>query len=123
MEGDEETRKAANYIAGMKEYAGAIRSVVTLSTTMLVLPITVLKAVKGDHFVLSNCWLLLGWALLGISIVSGILYQGIAARKIFWKLGHSEIPEWANWPNLTYWVSFLALLGGLFFLVIGLLTV
>ena len=79
------------YVAGMKEFSSAMRSTVALSTAMLVFPITLLKAINPSAAIFTNYWLVGAWALLGLSIMFGIFYQVIAARKIFAKLGNSPI--------------------------------
>lgn len=110
------------YVTGMQEFCSAMRSVVTLSTTMLVFPLTFLTAINSSTGFDPHWSLIVAWVCLGLSILSGIAFQSIAATKIFRKLHSSSVPAWVDYPDLAYWLAMIALVAGLGFLVFGLIV-
>jgi hypothetical protein len=73
-------------------YARGVGVVTSLSTTSLVLPIFFLKDIakisSTQSFANSlSCWAYLGWILLTLSIISGILYFYFSAKwvKLAWE--------------------------------------
>ena len=78
-------------------YARGVGVVTSLSTASLVLPIFFLKDIALISSTASfanslSCWAYLGWALLGFSALSGILYYYFSAKwvKLAW-VGKADI--------------------------------
>ena len=75
-------------------YARGVGVVISLSSTALVLPILFLKDIAKINLTQSfanslSCWAYIGWALLALSVISGILYFYFSAKwvKLAWKKG------------------------------------
>ena len=116
-------------------YQAAVSAVVTLSTASLVLPIFFLKDINGfesgkpimDSISKLVIW---GWVLLGLSILSAIVYQYVSAKwvKMAWGqqadiFGMNISDRFAESAlDITYFLMMVGFLGGLLCMIIFMVT-
>jgi hypothetical protein len=102
-------------------YQKAVATVISLSSAALISPIVFLKdiATSGEHGAIIdvlNCYVYVGWLLLGASIIAGILYYYLSAKwvKLAWSQGADVfwIPLDAKWTErFLDWTYFLMMSG------------
>jgi hypothetical protein len=109
-----------------KRYQKAVGTVISLSSAALLSPIVFLRDVvsPGEHnsIVSLLTWSAYsGWILLGVSIVSGVLYYFFSAKWVKMALGHdadifwyTTNPTFVEWAlDLTYFAMMIGFLGGM----------
>lgn len=112
-----------NYIQAMREFTSTAKSCVTLSTSALVIPITVLKAAYKDDVPLGIA-LYSSWAFLAASVICGLLYQVKATNLIAERLNMatSSVAKYLN-AVFLYNAMIVGLCLGLFCLMFSFLPI
>ncbi|MBG6161517.1 hypothetical protein IWQ54_001167 [Labrenzia sp. EL_195] len=119
--GDEKEVKAIDRVGIFQEFSNSMRSLVTLASALLVLPVTMLKALSPGGPIPFNWCLLIGWVALLSSILAGLAYQLIAAAKIQEELGGAKFQQHFGFHVKAYHFAIISFIVGLLFLLLGLI--